>query len=104
MRGGLQFCSVKSESPPNQGDSEGREQRLRVPRRREADIILKDESFDVPEAEVASEDEEEEDVVEPAEVPPLPDGFDVADAEEAPADGEMPARAEVPSGSFRFAV
>ena len=61
---------------------------------------MKDANFDVPEAEEANEDEKEEDVVEPAEVPSLPDGLDVADAEEAPADRELSARAEVPSGSI----
>ena len=42
----------------------------------------------------------DEDVLEPAEATSLPDGLDVADAEEAPADGELSARAEAPSGSI----
>ncbi len=61
---------------------------------------MKDGNFDVSEAEEANEDEEEEDVVDPAGVPPLPDSLDVADVEEAPADGELFARVEVPSGSI----
>ena len=61
---------------------------------------MNDENFDVHEAEEANEDEKEEDVMEPAEVLALPDGLDVADAEEAPADGELPTRAEAPSGSI----
>jgi hypothetical protein len=60
---------------------------------------LSDENFGVPEAEEATVDERDDEVVEPADVPALPECSDVTDAEEAPADEELSARAEVPSGS-----
>ncbi len=60
---------------------------------------MNDENFDVHEAEEANEDGKKEDVVKPAEAPSLTYGLDVADAEEAPADGELSWRAEALSGS-----
>ncbi len=72
-----------------------------VAERRRERLLTYDE-FDVLEAIEGAEDDREEEVAEPVEVPAFTDGFDVADAEAALVDDEPSATAEVPSGSKDF--
>ena len=60
---------------------------------------MKDDDFDVPEAEELFGDDNEDDVIHREEDLAAPDGLGAADAEEVSAGERLPAQAEAASGS-----